>query len=301
MSEGLPSLQELAEAAPAPEGVSPAVAVIAASDVRTLDGAVISTSIGAERAESDLQAAQEKYDIFVGAEENLQENSQAIKAKVAGQLQDIIQEMYEKGEVPPADLLDDLMLLQDDDSTVMEMRGPADDEGDHEVDTDTELRAERDAATWNRFVLQERLEAARADRDAAQERVGFTALAKEIEAVRRRLSMPLMHASALLCSLVIGAGAAGLAYKAETMSNRGAAEITRQTNREFPDHRQPVPSTELDANDRIAIGAFGSLGLLVGGLGGMWAGGSMSGRTARWRARRIVRKAEAAEPGQPEE
>lgn len=296
MSLDSPGLQELAAAAPAPEGVPPAIAVIAGSDIRALDGALITTGIGTEKAESDLQAAEEIYSILTGHEENIQINSQAVKERVAGQLQDIIREMHEAGEVPPPELLDDLMLLQEEGSSVIDMTGPK-----GEFETDDELRAKVDKAVWDRFVRHEKLETARADLDAARERVQTVGLAKEIKTVRRKLSNPMRYASTLLCTVVLGAGATGLVYKAETMSNKNAVEITRETNRKYPDHRERVPSLALDANERFAVGAFGTLGLFVGGLAGMWAGEGLSGRTARWRARRIVKKAEMADTEHPEE
>lgn len=298
MSSDSPELQELAAAAPAPEGVSPAIAVIAGTDVRALDSALVGSTIGAERAESDLQAAEEIYNILTGAEERRKEHSQAVNEKIAGQLQDIIREMHEDGEVPPPELLDDLMRLQDGHSTVWDMTGPSDYDDE---EADSKLHAARDEVIWGRFVNQERLDMAHTERDAARERVQTISLAKEIGAIRKRFSRPVRFASTLICTAVLGAAGAGLAYKAETMSNQNAAQITREANQKYPDERQPVPSLALDANERFAVGAFGSLGLLMGGLGGMWAGEGLSGRTARWRARRIVRKAETAGPETIEE
>jgi hypothetical protein len=183
----------------------------------------------------------------------------------------------------------------------MEIKGPNADDTDEGAEMDRELRERRDEAIWQRFAFQERIDAARADRDEAAERMRFVGLAQEIKAIRNKLGYPVRYASALLCAVVIGAGAAGLVYKAETMSNRGAAQITRQTNRAFPDHREPVPSVELDDGQRAGIAVSGVFGMFLGGLGGMWVGEGLSVRTARWRARRIVRRAEDGTAGQPED
>jgi hypothetical protein len=141
----------------------------------------------------------------------------------------------------------------------------------------------------NRGTIEEianRLQIARRTEAAARRTVrvlaGDKELANAVLDERRQLSRPMRRATALLCGIALGSGMGGIVYEAQSMPIRTVDNSGSQES------QVNEPSQPGDVEYPL-VGFFAAFGLGSGLALGVFAGESLLGPAARFRARRLTR------------
>jgi hypothetical protein len=130
------------------------------------------------------------------------------------------------------------------------------------------------------------------DEEQPKELAHFLLLTREIDERQFKLSKPIRWLSAITCAVALGGGTAFFTYDAAKISNHHAVEDAITFNKPLlPNGGVKIPSEALEPAQVGVAAAMGVAGTSSGALAGTFIGLSLSGRVARRRARRIVRKA----------
>lgn len=267
-----PSLTEIVSNTPVPKNVDPLTAVIAHVPSPDLDQAV------GEAIKETQQAASKGS----GWEVNLKERSEHKISGIIDKSTKTRQGIY-KDE---ADRLNKKL-------TYRQLEGwgnPTDKDLDQLAEVSQ--KAKDDEPSEEQFYLQDKLRRntakAREEQEEALRKLDElqeqTKLFTDITEARRSLSRPIRYAATVLCAAVVGLGSGGVLYKT-TESAKQQASTQQADNPKATAHEDDVIPE--------IVGVGGAIGgMIIGGtIGGAVAQGQ-TGRLARIRAKRIVKKSQ---------